>query len=145
MRALALAYSLILAPVVGAAQDWSFLDPLMAQSLDIQPGEGPATLFADKADPTTATTGLGFHYFENRSGGNSFSLNVGLFLSDGSNWTFAGPVADLFGIEPRDPAFPPGRIEITTTTLGPNDARCCPSVATRWSVDIATRQVRRLN
>ena len=87
---------------------------------------------------------LGFHYFDSRTGGNSVQLNIGLYVRTDAGWNFAGPVQGLFGSEPRDASFPAGRIEITTVTLGPGDARCCPSEEARWSVDTATRAVTRL-
>ena len=47
--------ALLLSATPVAAQDWSFIDPLMAQSLDIRPGEGAATLLPDNLDPNAAT------------------------------------------------------------------------------------------
>ena len=126
------------------AQDWAFIDPLMASSLDVRPGEGGATLFPDHGDPNVATHALGFHYYESRTGGNAVLLNVGLFRREGAGWIFAGRVEGLFGHGPKDASFPPGRIEVTTTVLKPGEPRCCPTGVARWSVDTATRLVQRL-
>ena len=136
----ALALALSAATAVGA-QDWGFINPLMARSLDIRPGEPPATLFVDNADPNVAQLGLAIAYTPNRFGGNSIGISVGLFARASDGWRFAGAVNNLFGTDPRDPAFLGDRIEITTTTHGPNEPRCCPTQATRWSVDVASRLV----
>lgn len=126
------------------ASPWAFIDPLMAQSLDIRPGDLPATLFVDHADPGTAQLGLAFHYPPNRSGGNSFGITVGLFARAADGWRFAGPVDNLFGIDPRDPVFLGGQVEITTTMQGPNDPRCCPTEEARWTINVTSRQARRI-
>ncbi|MBF9035335.1 hypothetical protein HKCCE2091_13905 [Rhodobacterales bacterium HKCCE2091] len=143
MRALLLVLALW-AAAPAAAQDWSFIDPLIARSLDVRAGDSGATLFPDHPDPAQATTAVGFHYFPNRSGGNSFSIAVGVFRRGDGGWTYAGPV-EVFGTDPRDPAFAPGRFEITTTMLGPNEPRCCPTLAMRWIVDTGTLTATRLD
>lgn len=147
MRAAAILFTLW--PFVAGAQDvgqdaWRFIDPLAQQGLGIQPGEGPAELFPDNMNPAAADVALGFHYYGSRTGGNAIMLNVGMFHHIEGGWVFAGPVDGLFGSSPREARFFPGRVEITTTTLGPNEPRCCPTQVTRWSVDTATRQVTRL-
>ncbi|MEM9127882.1 MAG: hypothetical protein AAGB28_18985 [Pseudomonadota bacterium] len=124
------------------AAPWAFLDTLLARTLDVRPGEGGATFFTDHNDPNVATVGLGIHDFANRSGGNSFDRNTGLYRRTASGWTHVMPL-QIFGIQPRDPVFAPGRIEITTTTLGPNEPRCCPTQITTWTIDTNTGQVTR--
>jgi hypothetical protein len=124
------------------AQDWGFIDPLMTRSLDIRPGDLPATLFVDNADPQIAQLGLAVHYPPNRFGGNSVGITVGLFARAADGWRFAGLVEGLFGMDPRAPAFLGPRIELTTTTLRPNDPRCCPTGETRWSIDVTSRRAR---
>jgi hypothetical protein len=37
------------------------------------------------------------------------------------------PIEEFFGVSPRDVRFSPGRIEVTTSVLMPDDPRCCPS------------------
>ena len=141
-RAILTALFLAATPVV--AQDWSFIDPLLARSLDIQPGEGGATLLPDDLDPNAATVALGFHYYESRTGGNAVMLNVGLFRQDATGWRYTGPV-EVFGWDPREARFSPGQIELTTTTLGPGEPRCCPTAVTQWVIDTATGTATRLN
>lgn len=146
MRGLALTLALLLAPVAGLAQHaWSFLDPLLTQTLGIRPGEGPPKLFVDHADPNVATQGLAFFYYENRHGGNAVHHNIGYFRRIEAGWTFVAPVTGLFGHNPRDASFANGVIEVTTTTLGPNEPRCCPTQVTRWRFDPVTTVVTRLN
>ena len=140
--ALAILAWTVLAIAPAAAQDWSFLGPLTAQTLDVQPGDGAPMLFADHPDPGVANYSLIFHYYENRDGGNATHLNVGLYRRDPEGWRFLGLVP-VYGYEPRDATFHPGQIDITTTMQGPNAPRCCPSVATRWAVDTETLQVGR--
>ncbi len=91
-----------------------------------------------------ANVALAIHYSESRAGGNSFGISVGLFQRTGNTWGYAAPVDGIFGVEPRDVAFYPDRIEVTTSTLGPDDPRCCPSSATRWAVDRTTGAVTKL-
>lgn len=124
------------------AQDWSFLGPLTQQTLDVRPGDSAPTLFSDHPDPATARFSLIFHYFDSRSGGNSFGLNVGLYRHDPEGWRFL-TLLEIFGVEPRDAQFFPGRIVVTTTMPGPNDPRCCPTVPTRWDIDTRTFQITR--
>ena len=128
-------------PVPGAdpTDAWGFITGLVAQSLDVWPGDASPYFFVDHADPNTAVHALGMHYFEGRSGGNAIGLNAGLFRRDPEGWRFLGRV-EMIGVGPRDVTFPPGKILATTTTLGPDDARCCPTQPTRWSIDVATRQ-----
>ena len=126
-----------LASLPAMAQDWSFIDPLMAQALDIRADEGAATLFVDHVDPNVATVGLGFHYYGNREGGNAIHLNVGLFRRTEAGWTYVAPV-EIFGLSPEDARFLPGEIAIQTMMQGPNDPRCCPTQVTRWLVDTRT-------
>lgn len=139
MRAALLALALLLAPVAGAAQhNWSFLDPLLAQTLGIRATDGAPKLFVDHADPNVATQGLAFFYYGNRDGGNAIHLNVGFYRRGPQGWSFVAPVGGLFGHDPRDVSFDGGVIEVTTTTLGPNEPRCCPTQVSRWRFDPVT-------
>mgnify|MGYP000545433239 FL=1 len=72
------------------------------------------------ADPGVANVSLIFHYYPNRDGGNAMHLNVGVFRRDPEGWRFLGLVP-VYGYDPRDVTFGPGRIDLTTTMQGPND------------------------
>lgn len=82
--------------------------------------------------------GLAFIYSSSPSGGNAVDLDVRLYRAGGGGWIQSGNVTGVFGQNPRDAAFLPDRIEVTTTTLRPGDARCCPTGSTRWIIDRAT-------
>ena len=120
------------------ASPWAFIDPLLAQVLDVRPGDTGPWLFPNHADPNTATRALAVHYPPNRMGGNSVGIAVGLFARTAEGWVHLSDVRVLFGLNPRDPVFHADRVELTTTTPGPTDPRCCPTVPVRWSVDFAT-------
>ena len=124
------------------AQDWSFIAPLTAQVLDVQPGDQPPMLFSDHPDPAVARHSVIFHYFDSRSGGNSFGLNVGLFRRMNEGWVFA-QLLEIYGVTPRDGRFTEELFEVTTTTLGPNEPRCCPTQTTKWVVDLRNWQTYR--
>ena len=141
-KALRLAALLCALALPAAAQDWSFMANLVAQSLDIRAGDGPPILFSDHPDPGTANYSLIFHYYDNRDGGNATMLDVGLFRRDPEGWRFLAQVP-VYGQEPRDANFHDWQVDITTTMPGPNDPRCCPTVPTRWAVDLRTYQVGR--
>lgn len=123
---------------------WSFINGIMNQSLDVRPGEGPAKLFPDHGDPTVARLAVGFHSFRNRSGGTMIQQNIGLFEHIPEGWRYAGPVTGLFGVDPRDASFAPGRIELTTTVHGLNEPQCCPTQPARWLIDTGSRNAARL-
>lgn len=125
-----------------AAQDWSFIAPLTAQVLDVRPGDGAPMLFSDHPDPAMARYSVIFHYFPSRGGGNSMSLNVGLFEHTAEGWQFAR-LLDVFGSDPREGQFSTDLFEVTTTTLGPGEPRCCPTQTTRWVVDLRSGETYR--
>jgi hypothetical protein len=63
------------------------------------------------------------------TGGNSMSLTTWIWRDTDVGYLLARvvPIEEFFGIEPRDVRFSPGRIEVTTTVLNPDDPRCCPT------------------
>ena len=124
------------------AQDWSFIASLVAQTLDVRPGDRAPLLFSDHPDPGTAQTARIFHYHDSRSGGNALGLNVGLFRREAGGWVFVSTLP-IFGTSPRDARFSPGRIDIATMTLGPNDPRCCPTQVSVWTIDTRSGSVMR--
>jgi hypothetical protein len=69
--------------------------------------------------------------------GNSFDLQVALFQGAGGGFRFLRNADDVFGTEPRQPAFRPGQFQVTTTMPRPGDARCCPTGERRWTVRVA--------
>lgn len=144
MRA-AIAVCLCLISAPAWSQGWGDLDSLLLRSLSPTGAMEAAFWLPDNPDPTQATRALGVVYAYIPGSAGNTSIHVGRFMRSGSGFVLAGPVTGLFGHDPRDQAFFPGRVEITTTTLGPNEPRCCPTVPQRWSVDLATGQARPVN
>lgn len=93
-------------------------------------------------DPAGGTEAIGASYF---FVGNAVDNAWGLFRAEGGAYALVGRVDGLGGESPRDVAFLPERIEITTTTLGPDDMRCCPTVPARWSINRATLTATRID
>lgn len=137
-RFLALALLFIGAPV--GAQDWSDASGIVVR--DLAAGGTPldASFFPDSPDPAQASRGLGIVYVAIEGAAGNASLEAGLFQREGGVWRLHRRVTGLFGLSPRDPLFDAAGFYVTTSMLGPNDARCCPSEATVWFVDWATGQ-----
>ncbi|MEX0338774.1 MAG: hypothetical protein AB3N11_07005 [Arenibacterium sp.] len=110
--------------------------------MDVRPGDDPPKLFSDHPDPAVARYSVIFHYFPSRGGGNSFGLNVGLFVHSAEGWQFARTL-DIFGSDPREGDFAEAHFDVTTTTLRRGEPRCCPTGETRWRVDLRTAAVTR--
>lgn len=133
------------APTTSHAQAWPNLDQLLFSTLT-QSGTAEASFWLpDNPDPQQATQALGvvYEYIPGSAGNTGIAL--GLYRKAGTVWQYAGPVANVFGQSPRDPLFANNSMELTTSMLGPNDARCCPSLAVRWRIDLTTRTAARLN
>ncbi|GEP01428.1 hypothetical protein GCM10007887_22980 [Methylobacterium haplocladii] len=73
-------------------------------------------------------------YYASRGGGNSFEIAVMLFEAVGSGFRYLRDVPNVYGESPRGATFQRGQIKVTLTTLGPNDARCCPSVPKEYTI-----------
>ncbi|MET7246553.1 hypothetical protein ABZT49_24650 [Methylobacterium sp. EM32] len=73
-------------------------------------------------------------YYHPKGGGNSYSIEVSLYRGAGNGFRFIKTVPDVYGQSPRAAKFSRGQVRITLTTLGPNDARCCPSVPKEYVV-----------
>ncbi len=85
---------------------------------------------------------VAFIYAE--TGGNSLSLDVLLFTGEQDGFRFFRKAEGVFGQEPRNVAIRPGAIDVTTTTLGPKDARCCPTLEKNLTIEISgVRRARR--
>lgn len=119
------------------------MSQLVAQTLDVRADDGAPMLFSDHPDPGVANYAVIFHYYSNRDGGNAFQLNIGAYRRDPEGWRYLG-MLDLFGLEPRDGRFDGARFFVTTTTLGPNEPRCCPTQVSKWTADLNSLQVQQL-
>lgn len=145
LRVLAVAVALLTGPAALAQQQgWPDLDALLFGTLT-NSGRAEASFWLpDSADPALATRALGVVYEYIPGSAGSTSIALGYYVRSAQGWAYAGPVSGVFGQSPRDPAYTATTLEITTTTLGPGDARCCPSVQTRWRIDLQSRAAQRL-
>lgn len=94
--------------------------------------------FTDVAQSGRDTRGLGIIYVHVPGSAGTVSIHAAIYNMGRSGWLKNRDVTGLYGYSPRETLFFPDRIEIVTTTLGPNEPRCCPTVQTRWSFDLAT-------
>lgn len=124
--------------------DWGDIGGLIQGTIGEPLIEGSNFWLPDNADPMRARQAVVFHYFMPPGGGNAMGLKTALFRKTGEGFVLAGMIEGLFGNQPRDVRYLADRVEITTTTLGPNDARCCPTQVAVWSVDLGTRAVARI-
>jgi hypothetical protein len=117
-------------------------DPAIGSALALQMEAGTkiidSYLFPNDADPAKATEALGVLYTEIEGAAGNFNVDVGLFRRVPEGYQLVGKIPDLYGTDPRDAKFLPDRVMLTTTTLKPDDARCCPSGTTVWTVPRAT-------
>ncbi|UWR11872.1 hypothetical protein [Sulfitobacter mediterraneus] len=138
MKAILLSAAICIAGLPVAAEGWGNLDALLFSHLTRSGNAEASYWLPNSTNPTQASAAFGvvYEYIEGSAG--STSIAVGLFLKQPQGpWGFAGPVADLFGHNPRDVVFEDGFAMMTTTMPGPNDPRCCPTVPTRWRIDLA--------
>jgi hypothetical protein len=85
---------------------------------------------------TPGTLGLGIIYAYVPGSAGTVSIHAALFRWAEDGWTKSTNIGGLFGYEPKDVAFFVDRVEVSTLTLGPNDPRCCPTLAKRWAIDL---------
>ena len=130
-----------------AAQDagWGDLDGLLVRSLSNTGSIDASFWLPDYGNPTEARRALGIAYIYIPGSAGNTGISAGIFTRQASGWVMTARVPALFGQLPRDHEFAPGVMEVTTTTLGPGEARCCPTKATRWRVDLSTGQANPLN
>lgn len=92
----------------------------------------------DHTDPAAAREAIGVAYTHIPGSAGSLSIAVGHFVHQDGQFVLSGPISGVFGHDPRLPVFAPGHMALTMTTLGPNDARCCPTGETTWIIDRQT-------
>ncbi len=122
------------------AQDWGNLDALLFQNLT-ESGTAEASYWLPNSlDPAVATAAIGVVYeYIPGSAGNT-GIATGVFVRQANGWSFAGGVSGMFGQQPRDASFGQGYVDVTTSMLGPNEPRCCPTAPTRWRIDFGSMQ-----
>lgn len=135
----------IVTPTVAATQNWGNLDALiMAQLTEGQALEG-STFMPDAADPAQATRAVAVAYTHIPGSAGNVGIHVGFFQIRAGTWFLARRIEGLYGMGVEAPEFGPNHFEVTTNMLGPQDARCCPTLKVRWRIDLATGAVRRLS
>ena len=130
---------------IAQAQGWGNLDALLYQNLTNSGTAEVSFWLPNASDPAQATVAIGvvFEYIPGSAG--NTGIATGVFVRQENGWVFAGEVDGMFGQQPRDAAFSQGFVDVTTTMPGPNDARCCPSVPTRWRIDFDGLKAVQLN
>lgn len=139
-RGLILSAALCLANPGAQAQDlarWGDLHGFLVQSL--APNRMSEVFFwlPDNPDPAQAREAIGVVYPHIEGSAGNVDIVVGHFGRTDAGFVLDGTIANVFGFEPRDVRFLPDRIEVTTTTLGPSDPRCCPTATSVWSISRA--------
>ena len=125
------------------AQTWGNLNGLLAQTFG--PGIVGAYWLPDSFDRDEATIALAIVYSESRSGGSATDVSAAVFDVTPDGLAKTHDISGVFGKSPREAQYSGSYIELTTTVPGPNDPRCCPTVPTRWRIDLATGTVTQLN
>ncbi|MCB4378919.1 hypothetical protein FZX02_00330 [Synechococcus sp. MU1644] len=142
---LALTLAICAAPTTAQQSAWPDLDRLLFSTLTASGTAEASFWLPDQANPATATRALGIVYeYIPGSAGNT-SIAVGVYQRTTAGWGFVGSVEGLSGQSPRDAAFGPSHVDLTTIMLGPNEPRCCPTLPVRWRVSLASRTAQRLN
>ncbi|WP_187429076.1 hypothetical protein ROLI_004770 [Roseobacter fucihabitans] len=145
MKRLYLAATLWFMSLPALAQDWGDLNAVILPALSSS-GTSEATFWLPNVnDPEAASLSLAVVYEYIQGSAGNTSIAVGFFVRQPTGWAFGGTVENLFGHNPRDAVFADSFVELTTTTLGPNEPRCCPTMQTRWRVDYQSRTAQRLN
>lgn len=145
MIRLLLIAALLMTGCKAISQEWGNLNALILPSLSGS-GTSEATFWLpDLPDPATASIAVGVVYeYLPGSAGNT-GIAPGFFMRQGAGWVFAGHITGLYGQSPRDVNYGQTDVELTTTMLGPNEPRCCPTMPVRWRINYQTRAAQRLN
>jgi hypothetical protein len=120
-----------------SAQDqsqWGDVGKFLVQSLAPGQQNEAFTWLPDNPDPARAREAIGIIYPVIVGAAGNTGIVVGHFTRIEAGFTRDAIVTKLFGYSPRDARFFPDHIEVTTDVLGPNDPRCCPTVAQVWSI-----------
>jgi hypothetical protein len=96
--------------------------------------------FQGPAGNDGAAHGLSIAYFP-FPGGNAMQIGVDAFRVTSVGAVHLGRIDGLFGVQPRDAAFGEGVMTLTTTMPRPGDPRCCPTGASRWTIDLNALKV----
>lgn len=126
------------------AQNWGNLDALITSQLTRQ-APVSSTFMPDAPDPSGATRAMVIAHTHITGSAGSTAIHVGYFVKQNNAWFLARRIEGLFGLGNENPLFQGNLFEVTTSTLGPNDPRCCPSQKTRWQINLDTGGVAVVN
>ncbi|MCW3782644.1 hypothetical protein [Defluviimonas salinarum] len=137
LRLLAAALCAATFATAATAQDlsgWGDVRGFLIQTL--APGQEIAAFawLPDNPDPALAREAIGVVYPEIVGSAGNVDIRVAYYARGDAGFSMNRTVSNVFGMEPRNAQFLPDQIEVTTTVLGPNDPRCCPSLARVWSI-----------
>ena len=138
MKAWVLAFLMTCVAQIGQAQDWGNLDALLFANLTTSGTAEASFWLPNSPNPVQATTALGVVYEHIPGSAGNVVIATGIFIKQANAWVFAGDVDGFYGNDPRDVAFSQGYVDVTTTLLGPNEPRCCPTLPSRWRVDLGS-------
>ena len=147
IRILCAAYIFLCSAAFAHAQGWdnTRVAEMLVSELSPTGAMEAGQWFISTPELATGTWGLGVIYAHIPGSAGSVSIHAGVFQWSGTGWNRIHTVTGLFGMSPKDAAFYPDRVELTTITLGENDARCCPSLEKRWQISLDTGTASPLN
>src|SRR5262245_5164770 len=93
----------------------------------------PVDIFYGDFTGDGAPDALAWGYFN--TDGNMTDHVLALFRNDAGAMTFVREDASVQGSEPRDVAFAPGRVTLTTKVALPSDPGCCPTGSQDWVIN----------
>jgi hypothetical protein len=84
---------------------------------------------------------ISFVYYD--AGGSAPRLTTWIWREADGAYTFARNVSidEVFGLDPRDVKFSPGRIAVTTTVPQGNDPHCCPTGKRTFTIEAGASSV----
>jgi hypothetical protein len=138
IRRAALSVTFIVIAGVAAGQEVQGLHGPAATVIKAEIGRqglaGPvdAHVFYGDLTGTGTEDAIAFVYYE--SGGSGVRLSTWIWRERGGEHSLAAApsIDQVFGLDPRDVEFSPGRIEVTMTVPRPDDPRCCPTGQRRF-------------
>lgn len=122
------------------AQDWpnESVPEMLVRTLSPTGAMEGGQWFVSSNQLVTGTKGLGIIYAHVPGSAGTVSIHAGLYNWTGNGWRAHKQIEGLYGSNPTNVQFGPTYAHLTTTTLGPEDPRCCPTAMTRWSIDLST-------
>lgn len=135
---------LMFAPGVAAGQEIEGLHGSAAKAVESRIyAEGlrypQASIFYGDLTGKGTNDAISFIYYD--IGGSAPQLTTWIWLETEGDYTLARTVSpdEVFGLNPRNVTFTPGRIVVTTTVPQANDPHCCPTGERTFTLDTGTQ------